>query len=87
MGAVLGLGACGGGSEAAKGAGVVRGVDREQARITIEHGDIPGLMQAMTMTFEVSDPGLLEGVEEGQSIGFRVRHADGSYTVTAIDPE
>lgn len=79
--------ACGGGGDAEKpGAGVVRGIDTANARVTLEHGDIPGLMKAMTMTFEVADPNLLEGVEVGNEVDFRVRYADGEYTVTDIDP-
>jgi Cu/Ag efflux protein CusF len=79
--------ACGGPDESAKPAqGVVRGVDRDNTQITIEHGDIPDLMKAMTMTFEVSDAGLLDDIDDGDQIDFRVRYADGVYTVTSINP-
>jgi Cu/Ag efflux protein CusF len=83
----LSLAACGAESGAAAQAeGVVRGVDAASARITIEHGDIPDLMEAMTMTFEVSGPELLEGVAPGDAVSFRVRYADGKFTVTSIEP-
>ena len=79
--------ACSGGGDVEKpGAGVVRGIDTANARVTLEHGDIPGLMEAMTMTYEVADPKLLEGVEVGNEVDFRLRYADGTYTVTDIDP-
>jgi Cu/Ag efflux protein CusF len=80
----LALAACGGASEGT-GKGVVRGVDREQGRVTLEHGEIPGMMKAMTMTFEVSPPELLEGVEEGEPVTFQLRYADGTYTVISIE--
>ena len=69
-----------------RGTGVVRGIDTAKAQITLEHGDVPGLMQAMTMTFDVADPKLLEGIEVGDEVGFSLRYADGSYTVTDLRP-
>ena len=35
--------------------GTVRGVNAERAEVTVQHGDIPGLMDAMTMTFPVKE--------------------------------
>lgn len=85
--AVIATAACGGEGDAEKpGTGVVRGIDAANAQITLEHGDIPGLMKAMTMTFEVAAPTLLEGVAVGDEVDFHVRYADGKYTVTEIDP-
>jgi Cu/Ag efflux protein CusF len=78
--------ACGSGGAEGAGAGTVRGIDRANATVTLEHGDIPGLMKAMTMTFEVADPKLLDAVEVGNEVDFRVRYADGKYTVTDVDP-
>lgn len=86
LAAAIAAAACGGGSDSGQGSGVVRGIDTANAQITLEHGDIPGLMKAMTMTFAVADPQLLEGVEVGNEVDFRVRYADGKYTVTEIDP-
>jgi len=77
--------ACGGSATEGSGTGVVRGVDAAHATVTLEHGDIPGVMKAMTMTFEVTDRELLEGVDVGEEVDFHVRYADGKYTVTEID--
>lgn len=87
LSATLGLAllACGG-PEEGSGRGVVRDVDREQARVTIEHGEIPGMMSAMTMSFSVAEPEQLEGLEKGDRVDFRLRHADGAYTVMSIEP-
>jgi Cu/Ag efflux protein CusF len=43
------------------------------------------MMGAMTMTFSVRDPKLLEGVAPGAKVEFDVVHeADGEYVVEAI---
>jgi Cu/Ag efflux protein CusF len=77
----LGLGGCGGG-DGGRGEGVVRKVHHD-GRIVIEHGDIPGVMKAMTMEFEV-ETGLLEGIEPGDRVAFRVAHEGGRYRVTEL---
>jgi len=66
------------------GHGVVRAVDLARREITLEHGDIPGLMKAMTMTFAVASDASLEGLEPGVSVDFEVAEQQGVYTLTAI---
>lgn len=83
----LALAACGGSApETGTGRGVVQDVDAAARQVTIEHGDIPGLMKAMTMTFSVADPVELEGVEPGSRVEFEVRYEQGRYTVTDLGP-
>jgi protein SCO1 len=49
--------------------GIVRGVDREKREITVEHEDVPGFMEAMTMSFPVhDDPQLFEIIKEGDRV-------------------
>ena len=49
--------------------GVVRSVDREKREITVEHEEIPGFMDAMTMPFAVrDDPQVFEIVHAGDRI-------------------
>jgi Cu/Ag efflux protein CusF len=86
LAAVL-LAACGGAKqESGHGAeGVVESVDSAANQITIDHGEIPGLMGAMTMTFDVADPALLQGIEAGMPIRFDVVYENGSYRVTALE--
>jgi Cu(I)/Ag(I) efflux system periplasmic protein CusF len=89
LAAALGLMlACGGGAEPGphRGQGVVREVKSEAQQIVIEHGDIPGLMKAMTMGFDVEDPALLEGISPGQAIDFEVVYEEGRHRVTDITP-
>lgn len=62
--------------------GVVRDVLVEEGQISIEHEDIPGLMPAMTMSFD-ADPELIATLEPGQRIDFSVRHRGASYRVVS----
>jgi Cu(I)/Ag(I) efflux system protein CusF len=53
--------------------GIVRVVAPEINRIFIDHADIPGLMEAMTMAFEPEDPRLLNGLSSGDRVRFSLR--------------
>ena len=53
--------------------GVVRVVAPEINRIFIEHRDIPGLMEAMTMAFEPEDPKMLNGLAPGDQVHFTLQ--------------
>lgn len=64
--------------------GVVREVRAEDASLLIEHGDIPDLMPAMTMSFDVADPSLLEGLEPGQYVEFRLRRTEQSFEIVSL---
>lgn len=66
--------------------GVVKRVDSSNGTVTIDHEDIPGLMMAMTMEFEVSDPSILHGVSPGQAVDFRVLKEGDRYVVTEMHP-
>jgi Cu/Ag efflux protein CusF len=64
--------------------GVVRAIAADPSTITLEHGDIRGLMQAMTMEFAVATPGELAGVEAGETVEFHLVYADGAYTASEL---
>jgi Cu/Ag efflux protein CusF len=68
------------------GQGTIVALDTEDAEITLDHGEIPGLMGAMTMPFPVADPKLLEGLQEGQRVEFDLEYRGGMYTVQDIRP-
>jgi Cu/Ag efflux protein CusF len=81
------LAACergGSGGAAGTGRGTVVAVDAERGELTLDHGEIPGVMGAMTMPFAVADPKLLEGLEPGARVEFDVEHAGGRYRITGI---
>lgn len=66
------------------GHGIALDVDPTARTVTLEHGDIPGLMKAMTMTFPVAPEVDLAVVEKGAAVDFEVRSEGSSLTVTAI---
>ncbi len=68
-----------------RGRGFIRGVDAERRQVVIDHEQIPGLMMAMTMGFDVPDRTLLEGLAVGQPVDFRVQHTQGRYRIVEID--
>jgi Cu(I)/Ag(I) efflux system protein CusF len=66
--------------------GEVRKVDKDAKKITLKHGPIPSLdMPAMTMVFQVKDPGMLEKVKAGDKVKFSAEKVGGAYTVTRIE--
>lgn len=84
----LGSAACTGDpSDGRPGQGVVLAVDTEDRRITLDHEEIPGMMKAMTMTFEVAPEVELEGLAPGQEVEFRLVEEGGVYTVTSLGSE
>jgi Cu/Ag efflux protein CusF len=76
--------ACGGKANEGDGTGIVRAIAADQATITLEHGDIPGLMRAMTMEFAVAEPAQLSGVAVGETVEFHLVYVDGTYSVTEL---
>src|SRR5215510_10986879 len=53
--------------------GIVRLISPQINRVFIDHGDIPGLMEAMTMGFEPADLKLLTGLVPGDQIRFTLQ--------------
>jgi Cu/Ag efflux protein CusF len=68
--------------ETGRGEGVVLDTHAD-GRIVIEHGDIPGIMKAMTMEFEI-DPDLLTGIDSGDRVAFTIEADGGRYHVRSI---
>jgi Cu/Ag efflux protein CusF len=64
------------------GVGVVTGVDASSGVITIDHGAIPGLMDAMEMEYKVRPPARSDGLRKGDKIDFGV--AARTYTIVEI---
>ena len=63
--------------------GVVEEVKPEFGQVVISHGEIVGLMEAMTMNFAVPDAELLGMLAPGQRIEFEVRFTGRSYDVVS----
>lgn len=64
------------------GVGVVTAVEPGSGVLSVDHGDIPGLMDAMEMTYKVRPAALSAGLSKGDTIAFGV---DGkTYTIVEI---
>lgn len=59
-----------GGQQTVEGEGKVIAVVPSSSQIVVEHGEIQGFMEAMTMGYSVDPPSLLEGLEAGDRIRF-----------------
>jgi len=67
------------------GQGVVQKVVPEDRRVVIAHDDIPGFMQAMTMSFEVRNPALLEKLTPGERVSFTLERTDQTLYLVAVE--
>jgi Cu/Ag efflux protein CusF len=65
--------------------GVVQVLAPEINRIFIDHEEIPGLMEGMTMAFEPEDPKLFNGLEPGDQILFTLRKRGERLILVAIE--
>jgi protein SCO1/2 len=63
--------------------GTVVDVARDMGQVVIEHDDIPDLMPAMTMNFDVPEPALLATLAPGQMIDFEVEFDGHAYRVVS----
>lgn len=61
--------------------GTVHDVFAERGQVLIEHEDIPGLMPAMTMSFDVADQDVAARLRSGQMIEFELVFDGHSYVV------
>jgi protein SCO1/2 len=81
----LAIALCACGADTYDARGVVRAVRAPEHQVTIEHGAIAGLMPAMTMSFDVADPKLLDGVEPGQYVEFRIAKRGARLEIVALE--
>ena len=66
------------------GAGAVEAIDRDRGTIKINHGDIKGHMEAMSMDFHVRDKSLLDQVKVGDPVNFTLEERAGIVVITEI---
>ncbi len=80
--------ACGGDSASKTGGsrGVVTAVDASAHTITLDHEEIPGMMEAMTMRFDVAPDVSLAGIEPGAKVEFQLKVDDSGYQITEMHP-
>ena len=66
-------------------AGVVRKLDSDQQKITLQHAAIENLgMPPMTMVFRIGNVSLVERVNVGDRVMFRAERSNGTYVVTRL---
>jgi len=70
--------------EGASSRGVVEAVDATARTVTLDHEELPGLMGAMTMQFDVAPDVDLESLVPGTEVEFTVEEDAGRYVVTAV---
>ena len=66
------------------GIGVVQSIDRENAVVQIDHGDIEGVMPSMNMPYNVKDKSLLDSILVGDTIDFWVERTPSGLVVTRL---
>lgn len=64
--------------------GRVVSVAPDRKAVTLDHEDIPDLMQGMQMQFAVEGPQILEGIDAGDEVEGRLKVADGNYVITEL---
>lgn len=71
-----------------EGRGRVVLVNPVRNRLWIDHEAIPTIpMHAMTMSYEVRPPELLEGIHEGDSVRFRLKETQKDLLIVAVEKE
>jgi Cu/Ag efflux protein CusF len=65
--------------------GTVVAVDANKPSIKLDHQDIPGLMKAMVMDFDVANPKILDGVKPGDKVAGKLKVDADNQTITALD--
>lgn len=86
------LAGCGGGEDAKASKsreydirGKVTAVNPGKSEVRIDHEDIPGMMQAMEMNFQVQEPKALEGIKVGDQVQGRVKKAESGLVLTKLE--
>ena len=64
--------------------GVVKKVDLEKGKLTVDHETIPGYMEAMEMTEPVKDKAMLETVKVGDKVDFEIERIGSNVTFTKL---
>ena len=64
----------------------VKKIDKAQSRIMLKHDEIKQFdMPALTGTYKVADPAMLERVHVGDHVRFSLDRVNNQYTITRID--
>lgn len=67
-----------------KSTGVIKKLDAESGRVTIDHEDIPGYMAAMEMTETVKERSSLSGIKVGDKVDFEIERTGAAILISKI---
>lgn len=67
--------------------GKVVDVAADKRAVTLDHEDIPGLMKAMKMKFQVEDAKVLEGIQSGDQVQGRLKVDGSKYVVINLQKQ
>ena len=68
-----------------QGRGIVRTIDTGARTVTLDHGNVPGIMDAMTMEYYCDQPQTLRELKIGDSVAFSLQdRGEGNFVVSAI---
>ncbi|MGC6388946.1 copper-binding protein [Ewingella sp. S1.OA.A_B6] len=73
-------------NDTAYASGIVENVNITAGKVTLQHGPIAAInWPAMTMEFNVVDPALLKGINEGEVVDFTLKAENNNQVVIAIE--
>jgi Cu/Ag efflux protein CusF len=67
--------------------GTIVSNDRDTHLLTIKHGNIKGVMSAMTMAFAVESPALTQGIVPGDRVRFTLERSPQGLSIVALTKE
>ncbi|HXC63533.1 MAG TPA: copper-binding protein [bacterium] len=67
-----------------QGHGVIRGFQSDGKVVVLEHQAIPGLMEGMTMGFELADPAAARGFKLGDRVDFNLSVQGDNWTIESM---
>lgn len=72
-------------SNAASTLGTIKEIRKNGAVLVIAHEDIPGVMPAMTMPFQVAEKARRADLKNGDRVKFWIAERDGLYVITRLE--
>jgi Cu/Ag efflux protein CusF len=84
-GGATGKGTTGGKVYDIKGKVMAIDQNKDKPTVKLDHEDIPGHMNAMEMTFDVSDAKLLEGIQVGDKVQGKLEKRDAGDVITKLE--
>lgn len=64
---------------------VVKRINTKRGKITLQHGDIPDVMPAMTMGYKLKDAKQLQGIQVGDKVRFSLEKVGDDFVVNHLE--